>query len=70
MLAERTADTSPHRRGEPYRLAVSGIYARLSATAIKLKADTLRPPYGAAPPYAAPPNLVLYSTDVPLADGE
>lgn len=52
-LAERSADTSPHRRGEPYRLAVSGIYARLSATAVKLKADTLRPPYGAAPPYAS-----------------
>jgi phosphoenolpyruvate carboxylase len=52
-LAERSADTSPHRRGEPYRLAVSGIYARLSATALKLKADTLRPPYGDAPPYAS-----------------
>ena len=32
-LAERSPDTSPHRSGEPYRLAVSGIYARLSATA-------------------------------------
>ena len=28
-LAERSPDTSPHRSGEPYRLAVSGIYARL-----------------------------------------
>ena len=27
-LAERSPDTSPHRSGEPYRLAVSGIYAR------------------------------------------
>ena len=50
-LAERSADTSPHRRGEPYRLAVSGIYARLSATALKLQADTLRPRYGNSPPY-------------------
>ena len=32
-LAERSPDTSPHRSGEPYRLAVSGIYARLTATA-------------------------------------
>ena len=32
-LAERSPDTSPHRSGEPYRLAVSGMYARLSATA-------------------------------------
>src|SRR6266568_1511175 len=35
-LAERSPDTSPHRSGEPYRLAVSFIYARLTATAIKL----------------------------------
>ncbi len=34
-LAERSPDTSPHRSGEPYRLAVSGIYARLTATAAK-----------------------------------
>src|SRR6185437_16795377 len=33
-LAERSPDTSPHRSGEPYRLAVSGIYARLAATAV------------------------------------
>ena len=32
-LAERSPDNSPHRSGEPYRLAVSGIYARLTATA-------------------------------------
>ncbi|XUJ33158.1 phosphoenolpyruvate carboxylase [Bradyrhizobium japonicum] len=36
-LAERSPDTSPHRSGEPYRLAVSGIYARLTATAEKLE---------------------------------
>src|SRR6266566_356591 len=35
-LAGRSPDTSPHRSGEPYRLAVSGIYARLTATAIRL----------------------------------
>ena len=32
-LAERSPDRSPHRRNEPYRRAVSGIYARLAATA-------------------------------------
>ena len=31
-LAERSPDTSPHRLDEPYRRAVSGIYARLAAT--------------------------------------
>ncbi len=29
----------PHRSGEPYRLAVSGIYARLTATAEKLQVE-------------------------------
>src|SRR5882762_5238669 len=31
-LAARSPDRSPQRRNEPYRLAVSGIYARLAAT--------------------------------------
>src|ERR1700736_6550874 len=34
-LAARSPDTSPHRSGEPYRLAVSGIFARLTATAAR-----------------------------------
>jgi phosphoenolpyruvate carboxylase len=51
-LAERSPDTSPHRSGEPYRLAVSGIYARLTATALKLDVGITRPPVGAADPYA------------------
>jgi phosphoenolpyruvate carboxylase len=50
-LAERSPDTSPHRSGEPYRLAVSGIYARLTATALKLDVETTRPPVGEAAPY-------------------
>ena len=41
-LAERSPDTSPHRSGEPYRLAVSGIYARLTATAARLEVETSR----------------------------
>jgi phosphoenolpyruvate carboxylase len=51
-LAERSPDTSPHRSGEPYRLAVSGIYARLTATALKLDVGITRPPVGVAAPYA------------------
>ena len=52
-LAERSPDTSPHRSGEPYRLAVSGIYARLTATAQKLDVEITRPPVGEAAPYAS-----------------
>ena len=50
-LAERSPDTSPHRKGEPYRLAVSGIYARLTATAARLGVETTRPPVGEAAAY-------------------
>src|SRR5262245_48732785 len=52
-LAERSPDTSPHRSGEPYRLAVSGIYARLTATALRLEVETTRAPVGEAAPYAS-----------------
>jgi phosphoenolpyruvate carboxylase len=52
-LAGRSPDTSPHRSGEPYRLAVSGIYARLTATAIRLDVETMRQPVGEAAPYAS-----------------
>src|SRR3984957_19241650 len=50
-LADRSPDKSPHRSGEPYRLAVSGVYARLTATAQKLDVETTRPPVGEAAPY-------------------
>src|SRR6476619_3522450 len=52
QLAERSPDKSPHRSGEPYRLAVSGIYARLSATAARLEVETTRAAVGEAAPYA------------------
>ena len=52
-LAARSPDTSPHRSGEPYRLAVSGIYARLTATAMRLGVETLRQPVGEAAAYAS-----------------
>jgi len=50
-LAQRSPDTSPHRSGEPYRLAVSGIYARLSATAKRLDVEVIRQPVAEAAPY-------------------
>jgi phosphoenolpyruvate carboxylase len=50
-LAERSPDTSPHRSGEPYRLAVSGIYARLAATAERLEVEITRRPVGQGAPY-------------------
>src|SRR3954466_1883206 len=52
-LAEHSPDRSPHRSGEPYRLAGSGIYARLAATAQKLEVETSRAPVGEAAPYAS-----------------
>ncbi|HEV7408105.1 MAG TPA: phosphoenolpyruvate carboxylase, partial [Bradyrhizobium sp.] len=52
-LAAHSPDRSPHRSGEPYRLAVSGIYARLAATALKLDVETSRAPVGEAAPYTS-----------------
>jgi phosphoenolpyruvate carboxylase len=64
-LAERSPDPSPHRVGEPYRLAVSGIYARLAATALQLDVQTSRPPVGDAPPYA---GVEEFKADLDLID--
>ena len=65
-LAGRSPDTSPHRRGEPYRLAVSGIYARLAATAVALDGRELgRAPVGTAEPYAAAAD---FATDLDVLD--
>ncbi|MHA1598782.1 MAG: phosphoenolpyruvate carboxylase [Alphaproteobacteria bacterium] len=51
-LAERSPDTSPHRDSEPYRRAISGMYARLAATAKKNGlGEPPRRPYGDAEPY-------------------
>ncbi len=52
-LAERSPDTSPHRRDEPYRRALTGIYARVAATARTLDQHVpLRHAIAEAPPYA------------------
>jgi phosphoenolpyruvate carboxylase len=51
-LAERSPDHSPHRAQEPYRRALSGIYARLAATAHALDpADRAASPLGTGEPY-------------------
>lgn len=54
-LAEKSGDTAPSRKDEPYRRAISGIYARLSVTHEKLCGK--RPPRPSALPaeaYASP----------------
>jgi phosphoenolpyruvate carboxylase len=57
-LAERSPDRSPRRADEPYRRAISGIYARVAATAWALdRFEVHRPAVGAAPVYFEPGQL-------------
>jgi phosphoenolpyruvate carboxylase len=52
QLSQSSPDPSPHRRDEPYRRGISGIYARLVATSRALgHGDDHRPAVGQAPPY-------------------
>ena len=54
-LAERSPDQSPHRRDEPYRRALTGLYARIAATARALDHhEPMRHAVGEAPPYGGP----------------
>ncbi len=62
-LAESSPDKSPHRSGEPYRLAVSGIFARLTATAARLEVETTRAAVGEAAPYA---NAAEFKADLDI----
>jgi phosphoenolpyruvate carboxylase len=51
-LADRSPDVSPHRRDEPYRRALTGLYARIAATARALdQHEPMRHAVGDAPPY-------------------
>ncbi|MGH6982958.1 MAG: phosphoenolpyruvate carboxylase [Stellaceae bacterium] len=53
-LAARSPDHSAHRASEPYRRAISGIYARVAATARTLNdAEVHRVPVGEAAPYGS-----------------
>jgi phosphoenolpyruvate carboxylase len=58
-LAAAAQDSNPHRGDEPYRQALTGIYARLAATAGEL-ADCTPPraPHAVLPPYRAPAELL------------
>jgi phosphoenolpyruvate carboxylase len=57
-LAEKSPDRSPHRVDEPYRRALTGIYARVAATSRTLDAhDSLRHAVGNAEPYGASAEL-------------
>ncbi len=57
-LAEKSGDAAPSRADEPYRRAMSGIYARLAATHIKLIGDQPPRPSGlAGAPYSGPEEL-------------
>jgi phosphoenolpyruvate carboxylase len=64
-LAESSLDKSPQRSGEPYRLAVSLIYARLAATAEKLDVEIMRRPVGKAMPYG---NVREMQADLDVLD--
>ena len=57
-LADRSPDHSPHRNDEPYRRAISGLYARLAATHhALLGTEPPRHPVAPAEPYAAVAEL-------------
>ena len=57
-LAEHSTDHSPQRADEPYRRALSGIYARLAATARSLdQFEPVRHEIGEAAPYDSPDAL-------------
>lgn len=55
QLAAHSPDQSDHRKDEPYRRALIGVYARLAATARALvQHEALRHEVGTALPYAQP----------------
>jgi phosphoenolpyruvate carboxylase len=64
-LAARSPDRSAYRRHEPYRRAITGIYARLAATArVFDHADARHQPVGSAPAYADSKELLADLTIV------
>ncbi len=58
-LAERSPDTNEHRQDEPYRRALTGMYARLAATLKELTGgDAARHAVAPQNPYAGPDELL------------
>jgi phosphoenolpyruvate carboxylase len=65
-LAGRSPDRSPHRADEPYRRALTGIFARLAATAVSLGLrGEHRAAVGAAEPY---PDAAAFAADLDVID--
>ena len=59
QLAERSPDRNEHRMDEPYRRALTGMYARLAATLQELTGtEALRHAVAPQDPYAAPAELL------------
>jgi phosphoenolpyruvate carboxylase len=57
-LADAAHDASPHRADEPYRRALTGVYARVAATYERLTGEApARPPAARAEPYNSPDAL-------------
>jgi phosphoenolpyruvate carboxylase len=57
-LADAAHDESAHRQGEPYRQALSGIYARLAALYVELAGTPpVREPHSRMPAYETPRQL-------------
>ena len=66
MLADRSLDSSEHRRDEPYRRALTGIYARLAATLHHLTGnEALRHAVAQQRSYASPAEFL---TDLNVID--
>ena len=58
-LAERSPDTNEHRKDEPYRRALIGMYARLAGTLHALTGtEALRHAVAPSTPYASPDELL------------
>jgi phosphoenolpyruvate carboxylase len=61
-LAKASPDYSPHRQSEPYRRAITGMYARLAATATSFgHGDVARHAVGDAPAYE---NVEAFAGDL------
>ena len=56
-LADRSPDTSPNRADEPYRRALTGIYARLAAAYPGLTGGSVRVSPFTSTPYTSPDEL-------------